>query len=398
MTTKLATLLLLAAASAAGAADLPKGFPVPAGFREDTARSKYWEFDTAQFDFLPANAKDMTHQKVEGHLWRTAFLTVDKTPMDPSLVVPRIASDFEKDGWTVLRRQGTFVGKKSTGHGEMWVMGTGPGGDFRLVIVETAPLSRNLTMPPPQKEIEDLSDTKDFPWALPFPGATMQKTTHDRRPFEIILPDSKQASYAAASATKWYAEPSGVSSYEFVAVYRKAFEAAGWDIPRFAVAGDATVLAHFTKNGRDIWLYTRGDGGQQMIAIADFGADAQAARLRQQLAVEGHVALYGIYFDTDVPTPRPESESTLQQILQLLKADPALRLEIQGHTDDSGTPDHNAKLSDARAASVTTWLIGHGIAASRLTSKGYGATKPVADNRSPEGRAKNRRVELAKTS
>ena len=77
--------------------------------------------------------------------------------------------------------------------------------------------------------------------------------------------------------------------------------------------------------------------------------------------------------------------------------DKALRLEIQGHTDNTGTPQHNEALSAARAASVQAWLTAHGIATDRLTSKGYAATMPVADNRSPEGRAKNRRrVELAK--
>ena len=77
-----------------------------------------------------------------------------------------------------------------------------------------------------------------------------------------------------------------------------------------------------------------------------------------------------------------------------MTGDASLRLEVQGHTDDSGSPEHNAKLSGDRATSVRDWLIAHGIAASRLTSKGYGATKPVADNHTPEGKAKNRRVEV----
>jgi Outer membrane protein and related peptidoglycan-associated (lipo)proteins len=79
-----------------------------------------------------------------------------------------------------------------------------------------------------------------------------------------------------------------------------------------------------------------------------------------------------------------------------MTSDASLRLEVQGHTDDSGSPEHNAKLSGDRAASVKDWLTAHGIAASRLASKGYGATKPVADNHTPEGKAKNRRVELAR--
>ena len=68
-----------------------------------------------------------------------------------------------------------------------------------------------------------------------------------------------------------------------------------------------------------------------MISVADFGADAEASKLKRELGAAGHVALYGIYFDTDSSTPRPESEATLLQVLQLLKGDPALRLEVQGH-------------------------------------------------------------------
>ena len=69
---------------------------------------------------------------------------------------------------------------------------------------------------------------------------------------------------------------------------------------------------------------------------------------------------------------------------------------VEGHTDNVGGGDYNQKLSDARAASVRNWLVPHGIEAARLTSKGYGKSSPVADNSSDLGRARNRRVELAK--
>ena len=243
---------------------------------------------------------------------------------------------------------------------------------------------------------EAFADDRDFPYAPPFQGSSLQKTVHDRRPFEILLPDSKQPSFAMPFATRWYSEPRDVSSYEFVAVYKQALEAAGWNVARAAVAGDAVVVAHYAKNGRDLWLYTRADGTQQSMSVDDFGAEAEASKLKQELGSAGHVALYGIYFDTDSSVPRPESETTLLEVLQLLRSDPSLRLEIQGRTDDTGSQEHNASLSDARAASVRKWLTDHEIAAARLTSKGYGSTKPVADNHTPEGRAKNRGVELAK--
>jgi outer membrane protein OmpA-like peptidoglycan-associated protein len=77
-----------------------------------------------------------------------------------------------------------------------------------------------------------------------------------------------------------------------------------------------------------------------------------------------------------------------------MKDEPKLSLEIGGHTDNVGKPDYNMKLSDERAAAVRQWLVAHGIAASRLTSRGYGDTQPVVPNNSDENRAKNRRVEV----
>jgi outer membrane protein OmpA-like peptidoglycan-associated protein len=80
----------------------------------------------------------------------------------------------------------------------------------------------------------------------------------------------------------------------------------------------------------------------------------------------------------------------------LLKARLDLKLEVQGHTDNVGGADYNQKLSEARANTVVNWLKAKGITADRLSARGYGLTKPIADNGSDEGRAKNRRVELKK--
>ena len=80
----------------------------------------------------------------------------------------------------------------------------------------------------------------------------------------------------------------------------------------------------------------------------------------------------------------------------MLQSAPELRLEIGGHTDNVGTPDANQKLSEARAKSVVAALVAQGVSADRVSAKGYGQSSPVADNRTEEGRAKNRRVELVK--
>src|SRR5206468_8729616 len=110
----------------------------------------------------------------------------------------------------------------------------------------------------------------------------------------------------------------------------------------------------------------------------------------------GSVALHGILFDTGKATIKPESAATLQTIAEVLKTDAALKLEIQGHTDNVGAPAANMKLSQERAAAVKAHLVQTGVAADRLTTAGFGDTKPVADNSTDEGRAQNRRVELVK--
>jgi outer membrane protein OmpA-like peptidoglycan-associated protein len=115
-----------------------------------------------------------------------------------------------------------------------------------------------------------------------------------------------------------------------------------------------------------------------------------------EIDTSGHVAVYGIHFDTGKSTILPDSEATLDQVKQLLDSRPDLKLRVEGHTDNVGSRASNQKLSEARANAVVEWLTTHGVDKSRLSAQGFADTKPVEDNASEEGRAKNRRVELVK--
>ncbi|MDO7841850.1 OmpA family protein [Sphingomonas immobilis] len=117
--------------------------------------------------------------------------------------------------------------------------------------------------------------------------------------------------------------------------------------------------------------------------------------MKSALDSVGHVALY-LSFDTDKTDMKPESAPVLSEIVKLMKANPALKLTVEGHTDNAGTPAHNQALSEGRAFAVATALKAQGIATDRLQSMGFGQSKPIADNLSEDGRAKNRRVELVK--
>jgi outer membrane protein OmpA-like peptidoglycan-associated protein len=123
---------------------------------------------------------------------------------------------------------------------------------------------------------------------------------------------------------------------------------------------------------------------------------ADATAMGNEIDSSGHVAVYGIHFDTGKASILPDSEPTLEQVKSLVDSRPDLKLRVEGHTDNVGARTANQKLSEARAAAVVAWLVGHGVDQSRLTGQGFADTKPVEENSTEEGRAKNRRVELVK--
>jgi outer membrane protein OmpA-like peptidoglycan-associated protein len=123
---------------------------------------------------------------------------------------------------------------------------------------------------------------------------------------------------------------------------------------------------------------------------------ANAEGLAAEIEKSGRVAVYGINFDTGKATIRPDSEPVLNELVKLMTAHADWRFRIEGHTDSTGSKAANQTLSAQRAASVAAWLSAQGIDKARLTTQGFGDSKPVADNGTEEGRAKNRRVELVK--
>jgi len=107
------------------------------------------------------------------------------------------------------------------------------------------------------------------------------------------------------------------------------------------------------------------------------------------------MVLYGVRFDSNSDVPRPESDPTLDQLASMLGQDASLRLLVEGHTDATNTDAFNLDLSQRRAQSVVAALVKRGVKAERLQPKGFGRSKPVADNATAQGRALNRRVEVS---
>jgi outer membrane protein OmpA-like peptidoglycan-associated protein len=119
--------------------------------------------------------------------------------------------------------------------------------------------------------------------------------------------------------------------------------------------------------------------------------------LKTNILKDGHMAVYGIYFDTGKSDIKPESAETIKEIATLLQKNPSLQIYIVGHTDNVGNLKDNMELSNKRAAAVVTELITrYKIEASRLEAGGVGPLAPVATNDTKEGKELNRRVEIVK--
>jgi OmpA-OmpF porin, OOP family len=165
--------------------------------------------------------------------------------------------------------------------------------------------------------------------------------------------------------------------------------------------GDVYVCLTTVEWARDDSTYKARQGAYAAVDIIEVRPMQQnmvvvkADEMSKAITLTGRVALYGIFFDTDQATIKPESRATLGEIAALLKQEPNLALHVVGHTDNVGAFAHNLDLSRWRADAVKGALTSEfGIAAGRLTSNGVACLAPVAANTTEEGRAKNRRVEL----
>ena len=114
----------------------------------------------------------------------------------------------------------------------------------------------------------------------------------------------------------------------------------------------------------------------------------------QPIDVNASVVLHNIFFDYNKYDLKKESLPELDKLVQFMIDNPTVKIQVEGHTDTIGTASENSKLSENRAKSVVNYLLTKHITSQRLLAKGFGATKPIADNKTEEGRAQNRRTEI----
>ncbi len=166
--------------------------------------------------------------------------------------------------------------------------------------------------------------------------------------------------------------------------------------------GYQMMIGKVFKDNNEMWIEVVpfNDGNDYYLTIVvkeEMKQDVTASAMLDSLNRKGYIALY-INFDTGKSTIKPESKPIIAQIVEMMKTNPDLKLSVEGHTDNVGKPKSNKTLAEERAKSVVTAIVSDGIDIKRLSSVGHGQDKPIADNKTDEGRAKNRRVELVKKS
>jgi outer membrane protein OmpA-like peptidoglycan-associated protein len=193
------------------------------------------------------------------------------------------------------------------------------------------------------------------------------------------------------------------SALEVLRNYQNAVRAVGGKVLlEEGEGGDRGTTLRFTKGSSEVWiaLHVVAWGAVYNMDIIEKQAMQQevtlnAAAMASSIADTGSVAIYGINFDTASSVIKPDSEPAIDEIAKLLTNKPTLKVYIVGHTDMVGDAASNVKLSQARAQSVINDLVTkHHIVAARLIAFGNGPYAPIASNKTDDGRAKNRRVEL----
>ena len=267
--------------------------------------------------------------------------------------------------------------------------------------------------PPPSATPESVADTQDFPYLPALAGARLLSTRRVEGPLELrpATADDEAVLAGMSYVQKTYdpstslraGRPGSLTPIVFVSTLRDSLFAAGWkliDVTKLEEISiqpeTVNVAAYYWASGRLIYArMTQEPGGPYQVNVADVGDEDWASALATQCRIRA----YSIHFDLDRPTLGPEAAATLAKAAELLTTRTAPPVEIQGHTDNVGAAGDAARqvLSEARAKVVAAWLVEHGVPAAKVTSQGYGKTRPVAANDSDLGRAMNRRIEIVRT-
>ncbi|MDQ6610099.1 MAG: OmpA family protein [Bacteroidota bacterium] len=252
---------------------------------------------------------------------------------------------------------------------------------------------------------QDAPDCKDSPLFSRMPNTVIGECSSNFDEMEIPTGQDKTEKKEGTKTSIQYIyekeEATAPSFFQIVKNFENAITKNGGK--RVYYSKDAGVATFSTRSGgKDVWVVLNDFGGAKkgnfelnILEMEPMKQDITAGEMLEALNKAGSIAVY-INFETGKADIKPESQKTIEQISAMMKENAALKVSIEGHTDNTGTAANNKILSDARSKAVMKAVIAAGIDASRLSAKGWGQEKPVADNNTEEGRAKNRRVEIVK--
>lgn len=389
--------VVVTAAAATHAQSLPANVPLPANLVLYPGTLVRHAFDEAE---VRDGAKT---SKKRGHFLTTSLQRQPEGSHQPADVawktwLPLLTAQ----GWTPrATNESTFTLSRSDKGVETWLtVQLAEFQDPRVTLLEVSGAPTKLDLPAPAAKPDPVADTADWPFLKAFPGAVLDSTGLKDEPLDVTVGgvDKEPHLVGQGYRLKTYTPPATLSKLETELSYRDALTRAGWTVlplPAGVAEGEGVVRAHFSKNGRDVWAVVGRAADDSNTGLSIAVADAATEDWAKRLTTDCRLALYGVTFDFDKATLRPESTPVLEKAAAALQANATLAFEVQGHTDDVGDEAYNQKLSSARAEAVRAWLTAHGVVAARLSARGYGKNQPIADNGSDAGRAKNRRVELS---
>jgi outer membrane protein OmpA-like peptidoglycan-associated protein len=350
----------------------------------------------AKDDFTVGTADDNQTVSVAGARCTQAYSPKDGTdPLSDLEIQSNYRDQLSRLGAQILFKDDRdTVAKIVKGGKETWIKIYSQETEIDVTVVDKQPLTDTLTRP----------SGADYPLLGHMPGYTAGEPTRhnfDKADFTVQQGDDTPTvtvEGARYDISYTFDGDAPASDLAIQQNYRDALKTLGAQI---LFADDSDTTARLEHDGKTVWIKISSQETEvDLTAVEEkpFAASIQpptASAMKAALDTDGRVALY-VNFDFNKATLKPDARPVLDQVVALMKGDPALKLEVDGYTDNVGDHDYNVKLSRDRAAAVVAALAAAGVDQARLSAGGYGPDKPIADNATAEGRAKNRRVELVK--
>ena len=279
-------------------------------------------------------------------------------------------------------------------------------------IVRLFMLSICLVLPALALAGEDIAGSKDHPLLTRYPGAYIAEYSknYNATEYKVGSADAARTETVEGDTTslRYYHQSPETqpSALQVLRNYQNAIRQIGGEVlyERLPAEGDGgETTLRVNTGGKTVWVKVVPDifgapTQDYQLVITEVASMTQAItanQLQDELDKNGFITLH-FNFDTGKSVLKADDLATVRQVATMMQASPALKLKVEGHTDNVGNATANKTLSEARANSVMAAIVAAGIPAERLSAAGFGQERPVADNRSEEGRAKNRRVELVK--